>query len=137
MKILKSRTIDVYPKHSSANTQYYEMDSKDEAWMYYWLHRVLSDMNEECTWDPEVCKDWHKRRPNTFPKSWNGPNSYASIIGGICRMKLQNAKKNLSEPQLESVELVFQFIAQYYDSKEETEKPEAIRFLKKLFPVVE
>lgn len=131
MKQVKTRNIIVYPKQTSAGTQYYDMDSQDEVFIYNWLYRLNADMGEICTYDPELQRDWFKRRPGLFPKGQNGPNSYASILGGICSAKLQNVNKNLSEAQLDAVEQLFTIIADYYS--EEPNAPIAIRFKKQLF----
>jgi hypothetical protein len=133
MKVLKSKTITVYPKATGANTQYYDMESADEAYVYNWLYRLQSDMGELCTYDPELQRDWFKRRPSTFPKGKQGPNSYASMLGGICSAKIQNANKNLSEAQLDAVEHLFTIIADYYAGEEHP--PESVRFTKKLFSI--
>jgi hypothetical protein len=125
------RDIVLYPKHTSANTQYYDMDPDDEAFVYQWLMRFMADMCMEATWHPEIQKDWYKRKPTALPKSVNGPNSNASMIGGICAQKLENPNKNLSEPQLDAVESFFEIISQYYAEVENP--PQAIRFVKKLF----
>jgi len=125
------RTIDIHPKHTNAGTQYYDMDPDDEAYIYKWLMRFQSDMGMESTWNTEVQQDWFKRRPSMYPKSVNGPNSHASILGGICSQKLENPNKNLSEPQLDAVERMFEVISQYYADLPDA--PQAIRFQKKLF----
>lgn len=133
MKVLKTRNIDVFPKNTSAGTQYWDMDARDEAYIYQWLYRLVSDMSEQCTIDEDLRRDWYKRRPSQFPKGKNGPNSFASMLGGICSAKIQNPNKNLSDPQLDAVETYFNIIAQYY--ADETDPPIAIRFVKKLFTV--
>ena len=125
------RTITVYPKHTSADTQYYDMEPGDEAYIYQWLMRLLADFTMESTWDPQVQQDWFKRRPKEYPMSKFGPNSHASILAGICEQKLSNPNKNLSEPQLDAVERLFTVIAQYYSN--EKNPPQEIRFSKKLF----
>lgn len=131
MKVLKSKTITVYPKKTSADTQYYDMDSSDEAYIYNWLYRLQSDMGELCTYDADLQRDWFKRRPGMFPKGKQGPNSCASILGGVCSAKIQNPNKNLSEAQLDAIEYLFTIIADYY--ADEPNPPEAVRFNKKLF----
>jgi hypothetical protein len=134
MKVLKSKTITVYPKKTNADTQYYDMDSADEAYIYNWLYRLQSDMGELCTYDPELQRDWFKRRPGIFPKGKQGPNSCASILGGVCSAKIQNANKNLSDAQLDAVEYLFTIIADYYS--QEIDPPQSIRFDKKLFTIL-
>lgn len=133
MKPLKSRKISVYPKSTGADTQYWDIDSEDEAYIYQWLYRLLADMNEWATWEPELQKEWFRRKPGLFPRGKNGPNSHASILGGICSAKLKDPKKNLSTPQLDVVERMFDLIAQHY--ADEPNAPEAVVFEKKLFEI--
>jgi hypothetical protein len=133
IKKFKSRTIDAYPKQTAAKTQYYDIDPDDEAYIYQWLYRIMADMNEQTTWDEELRRDWFKRRPGTLPKGEFGPNSYASILGGICSAKLQDSRKNLSAGQLDAVEMLFGFIAQYYS--DEKDAPSSVVFSKKIFRI--
>lgn len=130
-KVFKTRTINCYPKQTTAKTQYYDMEPDDEAYIYKWLYRLIADMNEHATFDEEVRRDWFKRRPSILPKGENGPNSYASILGGICSAKLQNPNKNLSDAQLDAVELLFGFVSQFYS--DDPEAPTTVSFNKKIF----
>lgn len=131
----QKRTVDAYPKHTGAGTQYWDIEPDDEAYIYKWLMRLLCDFTMESTWNTDVQQDWFKRRPTTYPKSMYGPNSHASILAGICEQKLSNPNKNLSEPQLECVEKLFDVIAQYYAN--EPEAPQAITFRRKIFTINE
>jgi len=131
MKVIKSRTIDVTPKHTSAKTQYWDMEPDDEAYVYTWLYRLLADMSELSTFDEDLKKEWFKRRPGSYPKGKQGPNSHASMLGGICSAKLKDPKKNLSDPQLDCVEDLFDIIADYYANEEDA--PKSVTFHKKLF----
>lgn len=131
MKIVKSQQIKIYPKHTSADTQYYDMEPEDEAFLYQWMYRFLADMSEICTHDEDIKKEWFKRRPGVFPKGKQGPNSYASVLGGICAAKLKYPEKNLSEPQLNAVELIFDMISDYY--KDEPNAPKSVSFHKQFF----
>ena len=132
--IIKSRKICITPKNTSANTQYWEIeDPKDESFVYTWLYRIVCDISEHATFDEDVKKEWFRRRPGTYPKGKNGPNSHASIIGGICSAKLMNPNKNLSTPQLDAVEAMFDFIETFY--KDEENPPTSIGWEKKIFSV--
>jgi hypothetical protein len=131
MKPLRSRRIPAYPKSTGADTQYWDLDPDDEAYLYQWLYRLLADMSETATYEPEIQKEWFKRKPGLFPKGKSGPNSYASILGGICSAKLQNPGKNLSTPQLDVVEHLFDIVAHHYGN--EPGGPEAVIFDKKIF----
>jgi hypothetical protein len=134
MKIIKSRKVAITPKNTSAGTQYWDIDSADdEAYIYKWLYRLICDMSELCTHDEEMRREWFKRRPGLYPKGKSGPNSHASIIGGICSAKLTQPNKNLSTPQLDSVEAMFDIIANYYSNEEDA--PTSIGFDKQIYSI--
>ena len=131
MKPIRSRTIPAYPKNTQAQTQYWDLDPDDEAYIYRWLYRLLADITEHATHDAELQRDWFRRRPGVYPRGQHGPNSHASILAGICGAKLRDAKKNLSTPQLDVVEQMMDIVAQYYS--EDPEAPESIKFERKVF----
>jgi len=131
--LIKSRTVAVYPKSTGANTQYWDMDANDEAYIYKWMYRLLADIAERATYDAELQRDWFKRRPGVYPKGQQGPNSHASILAGICSAKLRDSKKNLSTPQLDVVEQIMDVVAQYYDN--DPEQPESVKFDRKIFTI--
>lgn len=131
--LIKSKTISVYPKSTAANTQYWDMDAEDEAYIYKWMYRLLADIAESATYDAELQRDWFKRRPGVYPKGHQGPNSHASILAGICSAKLKDPKKNLSTPQLDVVEQIMDVVAQYYDN--DPEQPESVKFDRKIFSI--
>ena len=133
MKPIRSRTIPAYPKNTQAQTQYWDLDPDDEAYIYRWLYRLLADITEHATYDTELQRDWFRRRPGMYPKGQNGPNSHASILAGICSAKLRDAKKNLSTPQLDVVEQMMDIVAQYYS--EDPEAPESVKFERKVFTI--
>lgn len=119
------------PKITAAKTQYYELDDESEAYIYTWLTRFLADCAEIATHDSELQRDLFRRRPDTFPRGRQGPNSIASFIGGIVAAKMANPKHNLSESLLDPLENVFEIIARQY--AEEPNPPEPIRFKRSLF----
>jgi hypothetical protein len=131
MKPIPTRRVNAYPKSTRADTQYWDIDAEDEAYIYKWLYRLLADIAESATYDAELQRDWFKRRPGLYPKGQHGPNSHASILAGICSAKLKDSKKNLSTPQLDVVEQMFEMIAQYYSA--EPDAPAAVTFDRKLF----
>lgn len=112
-------------------TQYWDMASEDENYIYQWLMRLMADMNEQATADPEFQREWFRRRPGLHPRGRHGPNSHASILGGICSAKIQNPARNLSTPQLDTVEFLFNLIAQYYS--DEPAAPQAVVFQRAVF----
>lgn len=131
--LIKSRTIAVYPKTTNADTQYWDMDEDDQAYIYQWLYRLMSDMQELATYDAELQREWFKRRPGIYPKGKQGPNSHASILGGICSAKLRDSKKNLSTPQLDVVQVMMDIVAQQYSA--EPNAPASVVFEKKIFTI--
>jgi hypothetical protein len=133
MKPLRNRVVPAYPKHTTADTQYWDLDAEDEVYIYNWLYRLLADITERATYDVELQRDWFKRRPGTYPKGQNGPNSHASILAGICSAKLRDAKKNLSTPQLDVVEQMMNVAAQYYDDLPDA--PTSVTFERKIFTI--
>ena len=133
--IIKSRKVVITAKNSAAGTQYWDIDSPDdETYIYKWLYRLVCDMSENCTYDSELQREWFRRRPGLYPKGKNGPNSHASIIGGICSAKLMYPNKNLSTPQLDAVEEMFDIVANYYSNEENP--PTSIGFEKKIFSII-
>ena len=124
---LLTRTVTIVPKQTSAGTQYYEMSAEDEAYIYNWLTQFLCDIGFESTFDEEWKREFFRRRADSFPKSRKGPNSIASMIGGILGDKCRNPARDLSEPQLDPIELIFDMIGQYYEGVA------TVRFSKKLF----
>lgn len=133
MKPLKVREIEIYPKNTTASTIYYDMDGRDEEYLYRWMYRLMADMQEYLTQDEQLCKEWFRRRPRQFPKGQFGPNSQGSMLGGLCSAKLANPNKNLSQPQLDAVEYFFNLIAHFYAHEEDP--PQAIRFRKRLYEI--
>jgi hypothetical protein len=133
MKPIATRRIPAYPKNTQAQTQYWDIETEDENYIYKWLYTFLADMNETATHEPDLQRDWFRRRPDLYPKGQRGPNSHASILGGICGAKLRDAKKNLSTSQLDVVEYLFCIIAQHYAG--EASAPEAIVFDRRLFTI--
>lgn len=131
--LIKSRNVNVYPKSTAADTQYWDIDAEDEAYIYKWLYRLLADISEQATYDTELQRDWFKRRSGVYPKGKQGPNSHASILAGICSAKLKDPKKNLSTPQLDVVEQMMDIVAQYYDN--DPEHPESVKFDRKIFSI--
>ena len=123
--------IPIIPKITNAQTQYYELDAADEAYIYTWLTRFLGDCAELATADTDLQRDLFRRRPDVLPRGRRGPNSFASFIGGVIAAKMANPKHNLSESLLDPLEMIFEMIAQQYST--EADAPEPIRFRRELF----
>lgn len=122
------RTIRIFPKQTAARTIYYDMNDEDSAYLYRWLMQFLCDMTELATHDADFQKIWMRRRPGTFPKGASGPNSLASMIGGIAGARLNNHKHNISEPQLDPLVAIFNELVPMYEDLED--RPQRIEFEK-------
>lgn len=126
-----TREIKLIPKYTNATTQYYEMGPEDESYLYNWMIRFLADIAEEATHDLGIQSEFFKRLPKKFPKGTRGPNSFASMLGGIVSAKVSNANHNVSEPWLEPIEEIFETMSGYYSKIDNPPKP--IKFRKSLF----
>jgi len=125
------RTITVIPKATSANTQYYDMNADDEAYIYEWLIRFLAELSETATHDEELKKEWFRRRPEQFPKGKHGPNSISSMLGGIVAAKMINGRHNFTDATLDAVESLFSGMAGYYSELDRP--PQPVKFRRSLF----
>ena len=112
-----TRTIKCYPKSTTAQTQYWEINSDDETYMYDLLTRYLADMVELATHSVHS-RDQLLTKIDQFPRGRRGLNSIGSTIGGIVSAKKQNPKKNLSTPQLDALDIIFEIIAETYSAHE-------------------
>lgn len=129
------RTIRIWPKQTAAKTTYYDISEDDSAYIYRWLMQFLCDCTELATHHVEYQREWIKRRPGTFPKGQNGPNSLASMIAGIAGAKLSNPKHNISEPQLDPLVAIFnELVPMYEDLEDRPERIEFERVLSKVTP---
>ena len=131
MQTPPTRTIKLLPKITAAQTQYYEMDPEDSAYIQHWLIRFLADISELATYHKEIAREYFRRQPRQLPKGRHGPNSIASMIGGIVSQTLQNPNRNLSEPQLEPLEQIFDIMQPLY----EDEKLPRIRFERSIYRI--
>lgn len=125
------RTVTILPRVTAARTQYYDMSDADTVYIYDWLIRFLADLTELATHDEELKREWFRRQPRRYPKGTRGPNSTASMIAGIIAARLANPKHNISEPQLEPLEHIFDMIETLYDDLDNP--PQRIVFRKSLF----
>lgn len=117
MQTPQIRTIRLLPKITAAQTQYYDMDPEDQQYIQHWLTRFLADISELATYHEDIAREYFRRQPRTLPRGRHGPNSIASMIGGIVSQTLQNPTRNLSEPQLEPLEQVFDIMQPLYESE--------------------
>jgi hypothetical protein len=126
-----TRTITALPKITGANTQYYEIADEDSAYIYDWLMRFLTDATEMATHDSELKKAWFDRRPDLFPRGVKGQNSVASMVAGILGAKIRNKRHDLSEPIMDSLQVIFEIIHGLYSS--DPNPPQKIKFRRSLF----
>lgn len=121
------KNIKATPKKTSATTIYHDIDPADEKYIYDWMIRFMSEMNEESTHNAAIREEWFKQRPKEYIKGKRGINSHASAIGGLVAAKIENPRKNLSSPQLKIVENLFVLIADYYSNL--SNAPEEVVFV--------
>jgi hypothetical protein len=122
---MNKKIVPAFPKNTSANTQYWELNDQDRAHLLEWMIRFLADIQEECTANADLQREYYRRRPNSFPKGRLGPNSIASMLGGIVNQLF--AGRDLSTPMLDATESLFDIIVNYYDDLE------AIKFDRRLW----
>lgn len=128
------RTITILPRLTGAKTQYYDISAEDEAYIYDWLIRFLADASELATHDEDLRREWFRRRPKLYPRGRQGPNSMASMIGGMISARIANPRHNISDAQLESLEQIFDTIRDlYYNDDVNNPGPQTIRFRRQLF----
>lgn len=118
MQTPPTRNIRIIPKITQATTQYYELDPEDQAYIHRWLCRFLADLSELATYDEALAREYFRRQPRRLPRGRHGPNSIASMIGGIVSQQIQNPRHNLSEPQLDPLEYVFDTMTPLYEEAE-------------------
>ena len=129
MKPLKSRVMPVYPKSTSADTKYWDIDNTDRSYLFEFMVRYLANMAEVCTTDADIQRDFYRRRPNRWPRGRFGPNSDASIIGGIIDQLLKG--HDLTTAHLDAIEQIFDTIGQMYADA----GGQAIRFDRRVFRI--
>ena len=93
--------------------------------------RFLADITEIATHHPEIQQEYFKRQPKLFPKGEKGPNSFASMLGGLISAKVWNSNHNISQPQLEPIEVIFDTIVDFY--KDLPNAPMKVKFKTSLF----
>jgi len=123
------KTITALPKITNAPVQYWELDPKEEQWIYEWLQKIQSVMCEAVTHDRTLRDIWFKRRPKELPHGRMGANSYASIIGGLVKSKLDNPERNLTDAQLTALETIFTVVSEWLPGCEK------IEFKKKVYRI--
>lgn len=115
MKTPQFRTISILPKITQAQTQYYEINEEDRRYIQHWLTCFLADTAELITHNRDLSREWFRRDPSRWPKGRLGPNSMASMIGGILGQWLRNPRHDLTEAQLQPLELIFDTMQALYE----------------------
>jgi hypothetical protein len=107
------KIIPLWPKSTQANTQYWAMEPEDRAWLLEHMMRFLAEMAEVMTHEAEMAREMLRRRPTGYPRGRQGPNSHASMLGGIVLTLLDG--RDLSTPTLDAVEALTDIMAHYTD----------------------
>lgn len=129
MKPIRTKSIAAYPKNTGANTQYWEMSAEDRSYIFEHLVRYLANIQEAITADSSLLTDFYKRRPSRWPRGRFGPNSDASMLGGLVDQLLKG--NDLTTNQLDAVEQMFDTISQMYEEEGLT----GIRFDRRIFRI--
>lgn len=118
------RKIVITPKNTAANTQYWEMSAEDRAWLMVSFMEFLTDIQEIATHDDMIRQEMFRRRPSTYPRGRRGPNSHASMLGGITRTLLDG--RDITTAHIDVIEALSDLVAAYDHS-------EPVRFERRLW----
>lgn len=105
------RKIPIWPKTTGAGTQYWEMSDEDRAWLLEHMTRFLAAMSEHMTADTDIRAEMFRRRGTGYPRGRQGPNSHASMLGGVITTLLDG--RDITTPQLDAIETLTDLIAVY------------------------
>jgi hypothetical protein len=131
MKVIQTRTVPVYPKNTRANTQYWDMAAEDRAYIMEWLIKFMANMCEVATREADIQRDWFRRRPGRWPKGQFGPNSDASMLGGIVDQLLKG--NDPSTVHLDAIEQLMDTVSQMYSDDEAA--VQSVKFDRKIFTI--
>jgi len=112
--------IKYIPKHTSAGTQYREIDEDEKTKILNSLIEILTLMAELDTQRDEdsiwVRDNWWHKKSQQLHKGKNGPNSPCSTIGGIVHnmMYKDPLQRDFSNKQMEDVELITNILHNIY-----------------------
>jgi len=116
---MSKRQIAIKPKINSANTTYYDMAQADKDWLFNTIQKYAGIFLEESHSREDFrCvfftpnKDLSKYIDKTTGK--HAYNSYAKFMGGlIYNYQKYNGKNDVSKPQLNSIEELFELFNNY------------------------
>lgn len=124
---MADKTIRVTPRSTAANTQYWDIRREDRAYLLQWLIRFMANMQEVCTADADLQRDYFRRRPGVYPRGRLGPNSRASMLGGIIDQLWSD--RHPTSTHLDVLETLMREISDFYSE----EGCEPVRFQRGLF----
>jgi hypothetical protein len=116
------KTYNYFPKQTSAKTNYCEIDPLDLAEikleMVKWLARIAElDMTRNEDWRL-VREQYFHKRSKILPRGKEGENTPASFIGGTVLNTMFGEQRDLSEPQIEAIEVISLAMNQLWDDCE-------------------
>lgn len=116
------KTYNYFPKQTSARTTYCELDPGDLAEikleMVKWLARIAElDMTRNEDWRL-IREQYFHKRSKILPRGKEGENTPASFIGGTVLNTMFGEQRDLSEPQLEAIEVISLAMSQLWDDCE-------------------
>lgn len=118
------RKIPIWPKNTGAGTQYWEMADEDRAWLLEHMTRFMAAMSELITYDNDLRAEILRRRGTGYPRGRMGPNSHASMLGGVIMTLLDG--RDITTPQLDAIETLTDLISVYSNT-------EAARFSRRIW----
>lgn len=105
-----NKSIKYIPKHTSANTQYIEIDRDEMEWLKLELARYLSVFGElESSNNSDVqkiLKSWWHKKDKKLPRGQNGINSPLTFVSGLYNNLTYNGQRDLSEKVLPAIEQI-------------------------------
>jgi hypothetical protein len=111
-----------FPKQTSAKTQYCQLSEEDlgeiKIEMIKWLARIAElDMTRNEEWRL-VREQYFHKRSKLLPRGKEGENTPASFIGGMVLNTMFGEQRDLSEKQLEAIEVISGAMSQLWDDCE-------------------
>jgi hypothetical protein len=108
--------IDYNKKHTSAGTTYTQIDEQDLQDLLKNLIDINSQLadlsNNKDINIAQIFTHWYIKPQTKYTRGKRGLNSPMTLINGILKNLLSGTQRDLSMPQLESLELLFQDLEQ-------------------------
>jgi hypothetical protein len=114
-----AKIYNYFPKQTAAKTTYCEIDEHDlneiKCELVKWLARICElDMTHDEEWRL-VREQYIHRRSKLLPKGKSGENTPASFIGGMVLNTMYGDQRDLSDKQLEAIEVISNSFSQLWD----------------------